>query len=390
MAFLTMTYSFTNSTTADATQVNTNFTDVINATSDGTKDLNVNALTAAGAAVLNGNVTLGSGSTKDLTINASLAASVPIKTTRTYDIGSADLGLRILYLGGNSTHTAALQAPSSGFSGDTTFALPVTNGVSSYVLKSDGSGNTAWTPAGGESTAGSDADTVLTVSSARVQIVVPTAARAYTLPTTSVWAGDEFTVINNAALNSGFNVTVKSSDGTALATAYPQNSVIVRALQATPTGITHWQGMKTIVTEWQTSGYVPTFTGLGTPTNIAIEWRRIGDTIQGRGRVKSGTVSGSTFSFNIPTGFNIDTAKMGTANKEHLGTMQRLANGQSFGLGGCNIALFYDGNANEMSGCVIFGTNTYTAGTGSGIFASTEDIEIVFEYPVSGWTATKG
>lgn len=145
MAFLSITYTFANSTVADATQVNTNFQDVVDALSNGTKDISISALTVAGTSTLNGNVAVGNASGDDLTVSASLASSIPIKTTRTYDIGSADLGLKILYLGGNSTHTVALQAPSSGFSGDTVFSLPPTNGTLDHFLVTDGSGVTRWT-----------------------------------------------------------------------------------------------------------------------------------------------------------------------------------------------------------------------------------------------------
>jgi hypothetical protein len=136
MAAISVTYSYTNGTTLDADQINQNFTDIINGTSDGTKDFSVNAL--------NGNVTLGNSSGDDLTVTASLASSIPIKTTRTYNIGSADLGLATVYYGGNSTHTIAVSAPSSGLSGDVTYTLPPSNGTSGYLLTTDGSGVTTW------------------------------------------------------------------------------------------------------------------------------------------------------------------------------------------------------------------------------------------------------
>lgn len=47
MAAITVTYTFSNGTTADATQVNTNFTDILNGLSDGTKDISIGALTVA-------------------------------------------------------------------------------------------------------------------------------------------------------------------------------------------------------------------------------------------------------------------------------------------------------------------------------------------------------
>ena len=143
MASISVTYTFTNGTTASASEVNQNFTDVINGTSDGTKDLNINALTTK-TLTANDGVVLGSSSADDLTINAALASSIPIKTQRSYNIGSADLGLGVVYFGGNSTHTVAFSAPSSGFSGDTTFSLPVSNGTANYALKTDGAGATAW------------------------------------------------------------------------------------------------------------------------------------------------------------------------------------------------------------------------------------------------------
>ena len=98
----TVTYTFSNSTTSDATQVNQNFTDVINGISDGTKDLSISALTVAGNASFSGTVTLGNASSDDLTFTGSLASSIPIKTTNTYNIGSSTLGLASVYLGANS------------------------------------------------------------------------------------------------------------------------------------------------------------------------------------------------------------------------------------------------------------------------------------------------
>ena len=79
------------------------------------------------------------------------------------------------------------------------------------------------------------------MASARTQVIVPTVTRAYTLPTTSVVAGETFKIVNNAANGSGFNITIKSSDADTLVTCYPQTSQEVVALQATPTDATHWR-----------------------------------------------------------------------------------------------------------------------------------------------------
>ena len=54
MAYPSLTYTLTNGNTADATQLMQNLNDLLNGISDGTKDVNINALTCAGTATLNG------------------------------------------------------------------------------------------------------------------------------------------------------------------------------------------------------------------------------------------------------------------------------------------------------------------------------------------------
>lgn len=137
MAFPSVTYTFTNGTTADATQVNQNFTDLINGLSDGTKALNVAAITAAGTYTANGNVVLGASSSNTLTVNASLASTIAISANNTYAIGSAGLGLSGLYLGSAGGFTTKLTgAATSSYTLTFPPAAPATAGY----LKMDTSG----------------------------------------------------------------------------------------------------------------------------------------------------------------------------------------------------------------------------------------------------------
>jgi hypothetical protein len=122
MAAPSYTYTLTNGTTADADQVMQNFNDILNGVSDGTKDLSVSALTVAGTATLNGAVTLGNAAGDDITFTGSMASSLPIKTTNSYDIGSSTLGLRALYFGANSQTINIIANASLG--GDYTITLP--------------------------------------------------------------------------------------------------------------------------------------------------------------------------------------------------------------------------------------------------------------------------
>lgn len=144
MSAIAVTYTFSNSTVADASQVNQNFTDIINGLSDGTKDISVNAGTFAGNVSISGNTTVGNASSDDLTVTASLASTIPIKTTNSYDIGSSTLGLRALYFGANS-QTVNIKG-SGSMSATWTLTLPVSGGTSKHVLETDGSGTTSWVP----------------------------------------------------------------------------------------------------------------------------------------------------------------------------------------------------------------------------------------------------
>lgn len=142
MANPNVTYTFSNGTTADASQVDTNFNDLINGAIDGTKDYNINALTCAGTATLNGAVNLGNGSVDDITVTGSLASSIPIKTTASYSIGASTLGLLAVYFGANS-QTVNLRG-SGSMSATWTMTLPVTAGTVDYALLTDGNGVTSW------------------------------------------------------------------------------------------------------------------------------------------------------------------------------------------------------------------------------------------------------
>lgn len=146
MASPSVTYTFSNSTTADGTQVNTNFTDIINGLTDGSKDLSISALTCAGTATLNGNINLGNASGDDLTITASLASTLAIKTTFTYDIGSTTIGLRALYLGDAGSAARATKVQSATIAAGYTLTLPTSSGTAGYGVKNLGSGSLAFLP----------------------------------------------------------------------------------------------------------------------------------------------------------------------------------------------------------------------------------------------------
>jgi hypothetical protein len=132
-----LTYTLTNGSTADASQVMQDLNDLLNGITDGTKDLTISALTCAGNASFQGNVTLGNGSVDDITFSGSLASSVPIKTNNSYDFGSSTLGLAGVYLGASGGFTTrVISSATSSF----TLTLPPTGGTAGYRVRTNGSG----------------------------------------------------------------------------------------------------------------------------------------------------------------------------------------------------------------------------------------------------------
>jgi hypothetical protein len=100
MAYPSVTYTFTNGTTASATEVNQNFTDLINGLSDGTKDLSISALTVAGTASLNGAVNIGNATSDDIAVNGYITTALIPKADDSYDLGTAALAWQDAYFDG--------------------------------------------------------------------------------------------------------------------------------------------------------------------------------------------------------------------------------------------------------------------------------------------------
>lgn len=141
MAFPSYTYTFTNGSTADATQVDQNFSDILNGISDTTKDISVKAITAAGTTTLSGDVTLGASTSNTITFNGKVGSSIPVGVNTSYDFGSATLGLRSVYIGGTSTFTTRIMGAATA---SWTLTLPTTAGTGLFFLQTDGSGVTSW------------------------------------------------------------------------------------------------------------------------------------------------------------------------------------------------------------------------------------------------------
>lgn len=225
MANISVSHTFVNSTTADASQVNTCFQDIISGTSDGTKDFSISALTVGGTLTANGNVTLGNASSDDLTVTASLASSLAIKTTATYNVGSSTLGLLSVYLG-NSTFTTRLL---SGASASWSMTLPATAGTARYRLETDGAGATSWHPVRRSSSDIQNISLAASVGSSALTITLKSADGtdlSSTNPADIVFRSATATTGTASAVSVTSNLTLTVSSGSTLGTTSAINSYL--------------------------------------------------------------------------------------------------------------------------------------------------------------------
>jgi hypothetical protein len=108
MASPSVTYNFVNGTVADGDAVDTNFQDLINAMTDGTKSFSIDALTVAGAALFNGPVTLGNATGDDVVVTGYIASALIPKTDATYALGGLSNAFSALYIEGLSNLDGAV------------------------------------------------------------------------------------------------------------------------------------------------------------------------------------------------------------------------------------------------------------------------------------------
>ncbi len=203
-----------------------------------------------------------------------------------------------------------------------------------------------------------------------------------------------------ASSNSGKRVTIKRIDST-LANAI----VLARAGSDTIDGATsvhlmtqyeswtlvsdgsatwHVEHHKT-TTPW--TAYTPTYTGFGTVSANSSFWRRVGDTLEVSANLTTGTVPASLASASLPSGLNVDTAKMAINNASN-------ANGPMVG--------YYAGNTLNNTGQVVTatatdatlvyfgataGSNSLTPQNGTSVMNNSEPMSFTVTAPISNWEA---
>jgi hypothetical protein len=136
--------------------------------------------------------------------------------------------------------------------------------------------------------------------------------------------------------------------------------------------------------------FTPTFTALGTPANVSIQWYRDGIYLKGVGSLTTGTRTGTIVSMSLPPGLTIDTSaatgitllNTTAAPGTMVGQWAADTSGYSGTIvtaPGTSTALVYFGNAYQNAATGL------TPVIGTSAFPSTSVLSINLSLPILGW-----
>lgn len=138
----------------------------------------------------------------------------------------------------------------------------------------------------------------------------------------------------------------------------------------------------TPVTDWQS--YTPTFTGFGTAANVSFFSRRVGDTLEIRGKFDAGTPTAVEARIGFPTGLvSSGSEKIGTL--EHAGLMSRTVS---------TAVYFYNNLLRERSvGYFTVGqqsstTNSLTKQIADAFVSTGQSMSVEASVPILGWSSS--
>jgi len=131
------------------------------------------------------------------------------------------------------------------------------------------------------------------------------------------------------------------------------------------------------MTDWQS--YTPTFTGFGTATNIEFQWRRIGDSVQVKGKFTAGTPTATEARISLPSGMtSADTSKIPTL--QQAGTVAISTNSATsyYSLIEPSVTYLTFGFQNSTS-------NALTKANGSTFTTASTVNSVLAQVPIQGW-----
>lgn len=284
----------------------------------------------------------------------------------------------------NSGNTFYTGLTAGANTSNTVFKLPLIDGTPNQAMVTNGSLQLSFASVSNTgNVAANDSNVVFTAASSPTQFCTPTAARTYTLPTTSISAGYIMTFYNT----SNFLITIQSSGIATVDYVLPKGYLQLYANVATPTSAANWtviEGHSSVIS------YTPTFgTGWGTTSNALFNYSRRGKFMTINGFFTTGTIISGPPSITLGGGFSIDTTYINSNQSAWIfGLYNRLLAGSSTGIYSVSGVWTYDGtNTNLIR--FTSGTNTQTQNNLNDALGSllSGDSVIVSNVviPISGW-----
>lgn len=133
--------------------------------------------------------------------------------------------------------------------------------------------------------------------------------------------------------------------------------------------------------------YTPASTGFGTVSNAVANMHRDGGRLVVTGFLSAGTVAAAPASVSVPTGLEIDVAKV-TTDRDTLGSFYRFDGTTQWDASNMMGTLFYDGTtATKLYLSLNSGSVTAFAKINGSSFMSTSDgLSFTIAVPISGWS----
>jgi hypothetical protein len=384
-----VTYTFSNSTTADATQVNQNFTDIINGLTDGTKDLSISALTVAGNFTFTGTTfSIGNASSDTLSITASLASSIAVSATYSWDIGGSTAGIKKLYLGSSDSAARTAAIAAGAVTSSYTLTLPTAvPAVANCVLEADTSANLSFTPRSNRATVAKTANYTATLADEVILCDASGGSFTITLPAaassnkkTLLIKRTDQTLANAVTIDGNASETIDGATTRALATKYESLVIVCDG--------SNWHVLHHHIDEnW--NSFTPTGSWSANTTYTGF-WRRDGDSIYLQYHLAlSGAPTSASLTLNLPSGLTIDTNKLTS-----VATNQALpgnGNAQDEGVAQFPIYPHYSSTTAISVTCYNHAGTTYTVGNSVTqavpvTFGNTDTVKLkVGPLPITGW-----
>ena len=143
-----------------------------------------------------------------------------------------------------------------------------------------------------------------------------------------------------------------------------------------------------IVTDW-TLNTNYSFDNIGTFTSMAVYERRVGDTLEVRGKAIFGTTAAGAFAIDLPSIYTIDTTKLPSTASQEVGIIYNQRSGLAYpSVGNGAYPLFFDGSTtNKIFYCNNSNTAAFAKTNANTEFNSADGFTFELKVPIVGWTS---